>query len=334
VSDRILYLGRRDVEAACRDVDPVAAVREALALHARGETILPAEAYLAWTTGRGEHARSLAMPGALEGDGGVVGTKLINANADNVERGLPRASGLTVLFDPETAQPLAVLEAARISALRTAAVTALAAELLGARPLRRLALLGAGEIAATHLELLAERLPKLAEVRVHDIRPERADALARRSPGVTAADTAEAAVRGADLVVAATTATESYLPLSWLAPGSLLMNVSLDDPLPEVFCDADLLVVDDWELVAADEHRILGRLARARRVTAPGTTREGARPVDAELGEIVTGAHPGRRRKRDVVVVNPFGLAIEDLALAARVHEAALERGPGVWLDR
>src|SRR5205823_1253008 len=127
--DTLLYLNRREVEQACAQLDPVAVVSRALALHSCGEAVVPDEAYLAWTNPHGEGARSLNMPGWVGGSTAVAGTKIINGNAANSARGLPRASGLTLLFDPTTARISCVLEAAYVSSLRTASVTALSAEL-------------------------------------------------------------------------------------------------------------------------------------------------------------------------------------------------------------
>jgi ornithine cyclodeaminase len=86
-SQRILYLNRRDVERACAEIDPVATVSAALALHASGATVLPDEAYLAWTSPAGDAARSLNMPSWLGGDFGMAGTKIINGNPGNPSRG-------------------------------------------------------------------------------------------------------------------------------------------------------------------------------------------------------------------------------------------------------
>lgn len=153
--DTILYLDSSDVETACRAIDPIAVVADAFQLQARGATVLPEEAYLPWTTRRSEPARSIAMP-AVVGD--AVGVKVINGVPANIDRGLPRASGLVVLLDRETGRPIALVEGA--SALRTGAVTALCAQLLAAPSLERVALIGAGALAEAHAELLAARLPR------------------------------------------------------------------------------------------------------------------------------------------------------------------------------
>jgi N-[(2S)-2-amino-2-carboxyethyl]-L-glutamate dehydrogenase len=330
----LTYLSGREVAAACADLDPVAVVADALAQHAAGDCELPEEAYLAWRTPRGEPARLLAMPGLVDGDG-VAGVKVLGSNPGNPARGMSRAAGLTVLFDRASARPVCVMEAATISALRTAAVSALAARLLAGPPVERMALIGAGALAAAHLELLPPLLPALAEIRLHDLAPGRAQALAMSfqrglRQRLRVAPTAERAIRGAELVITATTATEGYIALDWLAPGALVVNVSLDDVLPEIVLGADLVVVDDWHVVQADRRRLLGRMARDGLVTGPGA----GGPVHAQLGDLLIGRRHGRRADYERILVNPFGLAIEDVALAVRVHAAARRLGLGVGLER
>jgi N-[(2S)-2-amino-2-carboxyethyl]-L-glutamate dehydrogenase len=327
-AEPILYLSERDVAAALESIDIVAAVRGALAAHSRGETVLAQEAYLGWEYA-GETLRSLSMPGLVDGTAGV---KIINANPANPSRGLPRASGLTLLFDVQTSRPTCILAAAGISCRRTAAVTAIAAEILGAHPIERLALIGAGALARCHLHLLPPRLPDLREIRLYDLDASRAAALAATADLIVC-ESAEQAIRGAQLVVPLTTTRAGYIPYDWLEPGTLLVNVSLDDPLPDVALRADKLYVDDWKLVAADEHRVLGRMLRAGQISPPGSTTHDARAIDGELGELLNAARSGRRHAEEIILVNPFGLAIEDLAVAAHVYNHALEHGLGITLD-
>lgn len=329
--DTILYLSAGEVARALVGVDAVAAVAAALAAHGRGETALPAEAHLTWEH-TGESLRSLSMPGLLDGCPGV---KLISANPANPRQGLPRANGLLVLLDPETARPSCILEAGRISCLRTAAVTALAASILAGPPVERLALLGAGALARCHLELLPARLPSLREIRLYDVAGARAARLAAATADERLAlcDSAEEAIRGAELVVPVTTTRAGYIRHEWLRPGALLVNVSLDDPLPEVVLRADKLFVDDWRLVAADDRRLLGRMLRAGEVAGPGDAARG-RAVDGELGQLLVGTRGGRTAADEIIVVNPFGLAIEDLAVGLLVQRRALELRLGTLLER
>ncbi len=345
-ANRILYLSHAEVRAACDEIDPVAAVREALALHAEAQTVLPDEAYLAWRNGRDEAARSLSMPGYLGGSTPVAGAKIINANPSNPDRGLPRATGMTVLFDVTTAESCCILEGAYLSALRTASVTALAVELLNGGRIERLALIGAGALARAHLRLLPRRLSGLRTVALFDLRRDRAEALQRELSELLAASgvvvevsgDAREAVRGADLVVPVTTTTTGYIAPDWLAPGTLVVHVSLDDVLPEVVLEADVVIVDDWRLVRSDARRLLGRMHREGLIVGPDEPATGGsgrpRRVDAELGEIVVGRRTGRTAAGQVILVNPFGLSIEDLAVARKVYETALRLGRGTWLER
>lgn len=333
-----LYLARADVVAACEDLDAVALVREALLAHASGRARLPTESYLDWSPPQG-CARSIAMTGFVNG---VPGVKVINANPANVKHGLPRASGLTMLLDPQSARVRCVMDATYISALRTAAVTCLSAELLSGPSLEAVAILGAGELAAAHLRLLSARLPGLRSVRVFDRDLERASRLSERlgrplgERGIELriAREAEEAVRSAQLVVPVTTTTSGYIPFEWLGPGSLLVNVSLDDPLPDVMTRADHLYVDDWNAVRADGRRLLGRMARQGGVCGPSEPLpvETCRRIDGTLGDLLAGRRLGRCSSDEVIVVNPFGLAIEDVAVAVGALETAAEKGLGVRL--
>lgn len=368
------FLTRADVIAAADSVDLVETVADALRLHADGATELPAEAYLGWTTPAGSTARLLAMPGALlpgaPASGApaagvlpsgsarqgadqqgvtrreampVVGLKTINAAVDNPDRGIPRSQGFTLLLDPHTARPRALMEAAWISAMRTAAVTALAVRELGVPGPRSLALLGCGALARAHARLLLESFPTLDRVHLHDTAPDRAAKLAAelnaehpdRLTAVAVSDP-RACVAQADVVVPVTTVTEGYLEPEWLRPGALVAHVSLDDLSERAVLRADLLVVDDWGLVADDPRRLLGRMHRAGALLGPdGRPRPGvtaqphARAVDGTLGDVLTGRIPGRRAETDVVVSNPFGMAVLDVAVAEQIRVAAEKAGLG-----
>jgi ornithine cyclodeaminase/alanine dehydrogenase-like protein (mu-crystallin family) len=342
VSEGILYLGRRDVLSVLARIDPAPIVRRALELHGSGKSLVPPEAYLGWSTPNGGAARSLSMPGGLDGGDAGLGVKIINSSLSNQTLGLPRASGLTLLFDRETARVRCMLEAAEISALRTACVSLISAQAFAAEPPRRLALVGAGTLARAHLALFAKQLPSLEDVRLFDLEPARADTLAAGATPLLdgrlrSVGSAREAVETADLVVTVTTTTAGYLGPDWLAAGAVLVHVSLDDALPETVLRADRLFVDDWSLVCADDHRLLGRMWRAGLLAAPDGTDEpdsGSRRVDGEIGEVLVGAKPGRLHAGDVVFVNPFGLAIEDVALAEAVYARARELGVGEVLER
>ena len=341
----MLYLNRAQVEQICQEIDTVGAMRDVFRLHGLKQTILPEEAHLSWTNELGEPVRSLNMPGYLGGTLHVAGTKIINGNIRNPERGLPRASGLTMLCDDTTGQVMCIMEAAYISSLRTASVTALAVELFQGPPVSCMALIGAGALAQAHIALLVKTVPQLQRILVHDLNHERikmlrkdvADLLDRYHITLQETLTAEEAIRPAQLIVPVTTVTAGYIRFEWLAPGSILVNISLDDPLPEVVLRATIVVVDDWELVRSDPRRLLGRMYREGRLLGPDERGEVLTPdcrrVDMQLGDLVAGGQTGRRSPEDIILVNPFGLSLEDLVLATHVYQKALEQNVGGWLE-
>ncbi|MEV0561438.1 ornithine cyclodeaminase [Dactylosporangium sp. NPDC050588] len=341
--DELLYLSLTAVIEACVELDPVATVYDTLVLHARDEVRMPDEAYLGWRTPDGAAARSLNMPAHLGGEIQALGTKIINSNPDNIKRDMPRASGLTVLFDPATARPLCVMEATHISALRTAAVSFVAARAVWASEPQTVAVFGAGPIARTHIELLVPRAPRIKQLFLYDLDRGRTEALARdlaplsvgRDLTITVVTEPVAALAAATLVIAATSTTTPYIGAAHLKPGTVVVNVSLDDVDAGLMLSADRLYVDDWGLICADQHRLLGRMARDGRISGPGTTAlANGRAVDGTIGQLLLGTCPSPAGVADSVVINPFGMAIHDISLARQVYSVAIQRGLGHRLPR
>jgi ornithine cyclodeaminase len=331
---RLLYLRRDDVirlmgESCKPYIEPV---RRALVLHARGMTVQPLKPYLRRNHGPRHVAdRIIAMPALLEDQPAVAGIKWIASKHDNpTARGLERASGLIVLNDCETNYPIALLEAGLISGMRTAAITVIAARHLARDHPRRIACVGCGFIGRLQVRGLVEELTELTEIALFDLEARASTALARELessfPGVVAsvAASAEECVAGADVVVASTVTDQPYLRFAWLARGAFLSNVSLVDACDDVFLRANKVVVDDWEQCAR-EGKPLQRLAECGLFARDR--------VHAELGQIVAGDRPGRESDDEVIVLNPMGLAIEDIGAAHAVYERAVEQGAGQWLD-
>jgi ornithine cyclodeaminase/alanine dehydrogenase-like protein (mu-crystallin family) len=339
MNDALLYLDAAAVDSALCRIDALAAVADALTCHAAGNAEVPSEATLRWAPEGGGMARTLNMPGLLRTPELRIGTKIINASTENPARGLPRADGLMLLFDPVTARPQAILQGAAISALRTAAVSTLAAQRLCCSGAGVLGVVGAGPLGRRHVTLMLEHVD-IGKVLICDRVPARAAALVAALAGdvdenveLVAVATAQEAVGEATVVVTATTTTTPYIGYDELRRGAVVVNVSLDDLHEDAYLQADRLYVDDWNLVVEDSQRLLGKLARSGRVSAPGANGDGRR-VDGTLGELLAGDCPGRDDDRQIIVVNPFGLAIEDLAIASRVHDIARRDGIGVKLAR
>jgi ornithine cyclodeaminase/alanine dehydrogenase-like protein (mu-crystallin family) len=342
-TDHLLYLDESTVRSICSELDPLELIREVFRLHGTGKTVLPDEAYLGWKTPRGETVCSLNMPAYVGGTMRAAGTKIINSNPANTTRGLPRASGLTLLFDQDTVQVKCMMEGASISALRTAAVSMLCVVELSKCVPRCITVIGTGPIGKAHVELAARRFASLERIILFDRNVSAAKSLANfikteinEGVAVEIADSAKSAVQASEVVIAATTVTAGYIHFDWLLPGALAINVSLDDLLPEVFLKADRIFVDDWKLIKSDSRRCLGKMYREGQIVGPRDpgAEDGLRRIDGEIADVVLSTHPGRRSSEEIIVVNPFGLAIEDVAFASRIFELAKDRGAGVLLSR
>ena len=329
----LLFLTRSDVVHVGGESPDlyVEAVEEALALHASGLSELPLKVYLRWPHEVAHVSdRIIAMPAYLGGERPVAGLKWVASKHDNpTRRGLERASALIVLNEVETNYPIAVMEGALISAMRTAAVSAVAARHLGRRGFRRFGCIGCGFVGQAHVLTIGEVFPEVASVLLYDLDRARAEQLAGQCRELLphleleVASSAREVVEGADVVVACTIAEEPYVEAEWLRPGHLLVNVSLMDVTKDAFLAFDKIVVDDWEQCNR-EGKVINELYLEGRLDRSG--------IHAELGEIVLGRRPGRESDDERILVNPMGLAIEDIGSARRVYERAVEQDVGTWL--
>jgi len=263
---------------------------------------------------------------------GAFGLKTVGVFPGNVTRGMDAHQGGVLLIDGDTGELKALMNASAITAIRTAAVTALATRTLAREDAHDLAIVGAGVQARTHLEALG-CVRRLERVRVASRDPEHARAFAREQSQrhgrpVEAAASVEAAVRGADLVVTVTSSAEPVLQREWVAAGAHLnlVGASLASAREA-----------DSATVAA------GRLFVDRRESAENESgdyltplREGLIGPDhirGELGEVLTGARPGRTSEAEITIFKSLGLALEDLAAARYVYERARQSGAGTWAE-
>ena len=326
----ILYLNRRDVRAAMGSSirGYVEALRAALALHAEGKTAQPLKPYLRWRRKGHIADRIIAMPGYVGGEHEMAGIKWIGSKHDNpTARGIPRASAVIVLNDPETHFPVAIMEGGEISGMRTAGVTVLACEYLARPGFRSVALVGCGFIGRLHALGLLESFPLIEQILLydHDRRAARAlaEEIARDGLTVTVCETAEEAVFRGEVVVPCTVTAKPYIELDWLMPGAFVSNISIMDVKPDVYLGVSKLIVDDWEQ-ANRERKTINQLVLAGRLKQSD--------LHAELGDIVRGHRPGRTDPDERILLNPMGMAIEDVACAAAVYRVAREQGAGTWL--
>jgi ornithine cyclodeaminase/alanine dehydrogenase-like protein (mu-crystallin family) len=323
----LLYLSRADVEAVGLGVAEIVALVElALGAHGRGEVAIAPTTSLMPAPDTYLRAMAAHVPAV-----GAVGLKWLISAAHNPARGLPLTGGLLLLADPETAMPRAIMDAAWITALRSAAVTAVAAKYLARPDAATVAIVGAGVQGRAHLLTLPVVLPALRLARVYDLRPDATAAclaeLAPRVPyALEAAPSAAAAIRGADVVVTATAVLADphpFVEADWLAPGGLGAPLELDCAWqPAALFAADKFVTDSYPQLA----RMAEGAYQARNFP------QGLPPLHAELGQVVCGARPGRESPAERIVALNAGLPIHDVTVGQRVYEQARARGVGTWL--
>ena len=328
----LLYLSASDVQATGLDiVEAIETVSQILAMHASGQVNLPSKVILDMDERR--HGRINAMPAHVGGEINACGIKWIAGFPNNpVRHDLPRANALVILNDTETGIPLCIMEAGRISALRTGAVTGVGARHLARKNSATAGLIGAGVQARTQLEALAAVLEGLNTVRIFDVRRETAEQFATWAGevwpelNIAIVDTAESAVRGADCIVTATVADEPIVKAAWLKAGVFFSHVgSYQEEEEAVIIEADKVVVDVWEEVLHRRTPLLARMYEAGKIDAS--------KVYANIGEIVLGEKPGRETQDERIFFSPLGLGSEDIGVAAAVYRKAVEMGLGCPLS-
>jgi ornithine cyclodeaminase len=330
--DGLLYLSAAEVERAVgREYTLfVEAMEAALRAQAEDDVVQPLKPYLRRPERPHPTDRIIAMPAYVGGDVRLSGIKWIGSVHDNQKvRGIPRASAVIVLNDADSAYPVAIMDGSVVSAWRTAAVSALACRHLAPEG-RRLAVLGTGLLARTHLSLLCETWGRPDAVDVHDVFPQQAEAFARWAQNehqlpVTVHGDAATCLRRADVILVVTTAPEPWIPAAWVPRGSLFLNVSLADPMPDVVLTSDKIVVDCYEQVMRP-----GKLLHT--MAQQGTF--GPERCHADLSDLVTGSRPGREKPEETIFFNPIGQAIGDIACAAAVYRRAVDNGAGTRLER
>jgi ornithine cyclodeaminase/alanine dehydrogenase-like protein (mu-crystallin family) len=242
--------------------------------------------------------------GLMPAYGGALGAKLVTFYPNN--QGIPSHHAIILLFRPETGEPLVTMDGRLITEMRTAAVSAVATRLLARPEASVLGILGSGVQARSHLEAL--RLVRtFHEVRVWS--PRRAEAFAKEF-GVRAAASAEEAVRGADVVVVATTSQTPVLEGAWLAPGTHINAVGAPRPTWREL-DDDVLGKAKLYVESRDAATL-----ESGDVIASGR-------IFAEIGEVVMGTRPGRQSPDEITLYKSVGVAIQDVVSADLVYQKA-----------
>lgn len=305
---KLLILNEHEVTELLTMRECIAVMEDALAALARGEVHNPLRQAV-----RAPGANGLLglMPAWRSGGTPYYALKEVCVFPDNPKRGLDTHLGAVILHSGETGEPLAVMNAAAITTIRTAAVSAVATKLLAREDASVLALLGTGVQAKSH----RESIPLVRDVK--EIR------MCGRSGN------AEETVRGADIIVTATNSREPVLRREWISPGTHInavgSSIAAARELDGATVAAASLFVDRRESTLNESGDYL--FARVEGAIS------GPEHIRAELGEILTGAAQGRTSPDEITLFKSLGLAIEDLASAAFLYEKAQRENRGKWVE-
>ena len=319
----MLHLNRHDVEDLLPMDECIEVVDDALRALARGEAIQPLRSAYRMPERNGLLA---VMPGMLGRT--VAGVKVLTVVPENHLHGEESHQGMVLLFEQERGRPLALLDASSVTAIRTAAASAVATRALARAEAGDLAILGSGTQARTHLDAMRAVRP-LRRVRVWSRRPESARRFAEREGertglAVEPMPSAREAVDGADLICTVTAAREPVLLGEWIAPGAHVNAAGACTPnareLDTAAVARSRLFTDRRESLLAEAGDFL--LARAEGAVADDH-------ILGEIGEVLEGQVPGRRADAEITLFKSLGIAVEDLAAGWHVYRKALAAGRG-----
>lgn len=313
---------------ADREIELIRIVRLAYESHAEGHSSLPHSTFLYLPYDQGN--RIIALPAYLGGDFGVAGIKWIASFPRNRDIGLDRASAVVILNSIHTGRPKAVVEGSVISAKRTAASAALAAQLLrNDRKIDCAGIIGCGLINFEITRFLLTVFPEIKTLAVFDKHRSRARQFVNKCSSlgdgieVTIAGNMCTVFRSSSLVSIATTATNPHIhDLSDCAPGGTILHISLRDLAPEVILSCDN-IVDDIDHVCRSQTSI----HLAEQIVGNRDF------IRCTLADILRGTAVARKDADSIAVFSPFGLGILDIAVCKFVYDLGLRQGKGATIE-
>lgn len=254
------------------------------------------------------------MPGAL-GATKPFGAKLISVFQENAAQGRQSHQGLVVLFEPENGTPVCIAHAGEVTAIRTAAASAVATDALARKDATRLAILGTGEQAATHARAIS-KVRALESITVWGRSPERAQAFAEKLHAefnfpVSAIETAQQAVANADIICTVTAASEPILKSEWVQPGTHINAVGSSHAGP---VEIDNALVARARFFADSLEGVLQQGAEFLRAKQAGLINDNH--IVAEIGQVLAGTTEGRRSRDEITIYKSLGHIVQDLASA------------------
>lgn len=349
----ILYLSQEDcIKAGGTKMEgTMRATERSFFLHGMEDYIQPGKPVVRWgdpateeTTGRvmsmpcylgGEDYKTELRNRGLLGPVNTTGIKFIPSRPWNpAKHGLPRATALIIILDPETLIPMCVMDGAIVSAMRTGAASGVAAKYLANPGSEVMGLVGASVQGRTQLLALKAGVPNLKVCKVFDLQKKTSENFAAEMSetvgmDIVPVDSAEEAFRDSDVISTATMAREAYVKAEWYKQGAFHAEISFWDTPPSALKTFDRIFVDDWYHV---KHHGVDVSWRA---VDEGIISEEA--ITGNFGEVVTERKQGRLTPEDKIFFNPIGMGIHDLSEAYRVFSNAKEQDIGqdlIYFDK
>jgi ornithine cyclodeaminase/alanine dehydrogenase-like protein (mu-crystallin family) len=326
---KVLILDNNQIKELLPMTECIELMADALGALARGEVFQPLRTII-----RPPEARGLLglMPAFRAGERGAFGMKAICVFSENPAKGKDAHQGAVLLFSQETGEMLALMNASKITATRTAAVSAVATRLLARDDAKQLAIIGAGVQARTHLTALSTvRSIKHARIACRNIA--HAEELAREmqpqfSFPIEPVKTNEEAVRGADLIVTATSSMEPVIKKEWISAGAHINVIGTHSPnsreVDGVTMAAARVFTDRRESALNESGEYV--LAAKEGLVTPES-------ILGEIGELLIGTKIGRTSATEITLFKSLGLAIEDVASANYLYNKAQTQNAGTWVD-
>ena len=326
---KMLILDNRQIRELLPMTECIELMADALAALARGEVYQPLR-----TIVRPPEARGLLglMPAYRAGEQGAFGLKAICVFPENPAKGKDAHQGAVMLFSRETGELLALMNASEITAIRTAAVSAVATRLLAREDAQQLGIIGAGVQARTHLEALAA-VRTIIRARVSARNIEHAQQLVREMQPkvgfpIEPVETNEEAVRDADVIVTATSSLEPVINKDWISSGAHVNAIGTHSPNSREIDSATMaaarIFTDRRESALNEAGDYL--LAAKEGLVTPES-------ILGEIGELLIRTKTGRTSSTEITLFKSLGLAIEDVVSADYLYHKAQSQNAGTWID-
>jgi alanine dehydrogenase len=321
---RILVLSGNELEALLKPDLLINEIEKAFALFSGGATVTPPRTVM-WVEGNWWGVMQSYVPGY------GVGVKVVNMIPQNIEKGLPTIQAVVNLFDPVTGTPLAVMDGGVLTALRTAAASAVSAKYMAPETRGPIAIIGTGYQARYQLRFVSS-IYRADEVKIYDVREEAAESFRKYAEGlgfkVVKCRSTREVVEGSNLIIEASTTKTPVIEGRYLRTPSHVISIgahvrdarALDD---DAIKRAEVIVVDSREAVMLETGDIRIPIEK------------GLITIDRihELGEVASGKKPGRITREGITIFKSVGLAIQDAAAASVAYRAAIEKGVGKHID-